>query len=437
MGNLDLAASVLSTGKAPMVLQAWRPVPVGRQPGLPSVRLRGEVPVDPAGGDFFRTVIEQRKRADPATEEGKRLGRFLKVLANSGAYGIFVEANPQELPPGETVPVAVYGPDDSPFGARAARPEAPGAFCFPPAAALITAGAKLILAQVERLVAGLGGTHVFCDTDSMAIVASEDGGLLPCPGGPHRTEDGREAVRALSWAEVEGVVGRLAALNPYDPAAVPGSVLKVEKVNFDPVTGQRRQLWCIGIAAKRYALVVREDGGIPIVVDHTRHGLGYLLDPSDPDDDEEPRGEQARWERALWAGIVRERLGLDADPLPWAERPAVTRLTVSSPWHLAAFAAANRGKPYADQGKPFNFMLSAPLAHQGRPTGVGSGDPFRLVAPFETDPRRWAWTTWTDLYSGRAYRVTADWPGGGDGVGGVQSLAAVAEAYPFHPEPKR
>jgi hypothetical protein len=121
----------------------------------------------------------------------------------------------------------------------------------------------------------------------------------------------------------------------------------------------------------------------------------------------------------------------------WFDRPAVTRLTVSSAWHLAAFAQANRGRPYAEQVKQFNFMLSAPLAHQGRPVGIELDEPFRLVAPFETDGRRWERMAWTSLYSGRSYGVTTDWPGGGEGVAGVNALGTVAEAYPFHPEPKR
>jgi hypothetical protein len=40
------------------------------------------------------------------------------------------------------------------------------------------------------------------DTDSMAIVARKRGGLVPCPGGPHPLPDGREAIQALTWAQV-------------------------------------------------------------------------------------------------------------------------------------------------------------------------------------------------------------------------------------------
>jgi hypothetical protein len=39
-------------------------------------------------------------------------------------------------------------------------------------------------------------------------------------------------------------------LNPYDLQAV-GSILKLEDVNFLP-TGERHQLWCYLISAKRY-----------------------------------------------------------------------------------------------------------------------------------------------------------------------------------------
>jgi hypothetical protein len=86
----DLVASKLLRGRAPRVRRALRLVPVGRQAGLQPVRLRGAVEVDPRDPeqDFFRTVIEERKRL-PASE--KWLDLFLKVLANSAVYGIYAE----------------------------------------------------------------------------------------------------------------------------------------------------------------------------------------------------------------------------------------------------------------------------------------------------------------------------------------------------------
>ena len=68
-----------------------------------------------------------------------------------------------------------------------------------------------MLATLEALVTIAGGSWAFCDTDSMAIVATETGGLVPCPGGPERDEHGRECVRALDFGQVDGIVRRFEA----------------------------------------------------------------------------------------------------------------------------------------------------------------------------------------------------------------------------------
>ena len=54
-----------------------------------------------------------------------------------------------------------------------------------------------MLALLECMVTSLGGTYAMEDTDSMAIVATESGGLVPCSGGPLRTGDEIEAI----WAQ--------------------------------------------------------------------------------------------------------------------------------------------------------------------------------------------------------------------------------------------
>ena len=107
-----------------------------------------------------------------------------------------------------------------------------------------------MLALLEQRVTALGGTYAMEDTDSMAIVATKSGGLVPCPGGPHRCADGREAVKASSWADVETISDAFRALNPYGHEASSLSVLEIEKDNFDPKTKTQRQLWCVAISAK-------------------------------------------------------------------------------------------------------------------------------------------------------------------------------------------
>jgi hypothetical protein len=203
----------------------------------------GTVDVDPAKEDFFKVVIEQRKglgrRQDLTAVEKKRLDKALKVLANSTSYGIYAEMQRQDS--ARESLVRCQSIDKEPFTCRVAHPDVPGEYCFPPLASLITGAARLMLALLEMRVTALGGTYAMEDTDSMAIVATKRGGLVPCPGGPHRMHDGRAALKSLSWSDVQKISDAFRTLNPYDHRVVSSSVLEIEKDNFDPITRQQRQ----------------------------------------------------------------------------------------------------------------------------------------------------------------------------------------------------
>jgi hypothetical protein len=429
----DLVTSTLLTGKPPRVIQAFRLVPHGTLSTLQPTSLGGVLPIDPRSDDFFRFVIEERKRVKQAKRQGEpvpeHLDPFLKVLANSGGYGIFAELNRQELPADERVAITVYGASDAPFSADTNAPEMPGRTCYPPLAALITSAARLMLALLEREVTDRGGSYAFCDTDSMAIVASEHGELVPCSGGLERLPDGMPAVRALSWTEVEAMVARFAALNPYDRAVVPGSILEVEEVNHDADSRARRQLWCYAISAKRYAMFTRDGDGVPQIVDegYSEHGLGHLLNPDDPESD------NREWIRTIWAGLVSEALGQPFASPAWLSRPAMSRITASSPQVLRPLD--QRQRPYAEAVKPFNFLVSPHVAPLGHPVGV---DPqhFHLIAPYTRDARQWTKLRWTDVYSGEAFRITTGSPAVGDATARVQSYGNVIARYRTHPEAK-
>jgi hypothetical protein len=78
--------------------------------------------------------------------------------------------------------------------------------------------------MLERAVRDMGGQIAAMDTDSAMIVSTKDRGLVPCAGGPHRLENyqapsGNAAIKALSWAEVEGIRERFEALNPWRDTA--------------------------------------------------------------------------------------------------------------------------------------------------------------------------------------------------------------------------
>jgi len=428
----DVIASAILTGRSPRVACAIRLVPVGVSHSLRPVRFGGTVAVDPVHDNFFKMAIEERKRPTNGQDprERARLDLALKIVANAGAYGIFAEFNRRELPNGESEEIFLYRPDGSRFHCRVAAPEEPGEFAFPPIAASVTAAARLMLSLTEHLVRNASGEYAFGDTDSMAVVATKTGGLVPCPGGPERLPDGRDAIRALSWTQVDMIRERFAKLNPYDRSAVPGSILRLEERNFDPAR-QQKQLWCWAISAKRYALFNwHEDGTVTLPGKPIEHGLGHLLNPVNPED---PNRD---WIRTLWEGILTEEVLGKPYPWPqWLSRPAVGRVTVSSQSRLRLFDSYNEGKAYPDQIKPFNFLLIAFVAPFGHPDGA---DPnrFQLVAPWCPDGRRWLEMMWIDRDSGKKFRVTTDGHSGGDGVARVKTYADVLAEYRVHPEEK-
>lgn len=426
----DVAASVLHTGHVPHIVDAFYIEPEGTLPHLAPTSLAGRVRIHPRERDFFTTVIEERKRvagrSDWTPAERDRTSHILKILANATSYGIYAEMHQQERD--EPMQVTCHGIDADPFACRVAHPEVAGEYCFPPLASLITAGARLMLALLEYAVVEAGGAYAMEDTDSMAIVATESGGLVACEGGPHRMPDGGPAVRALSWAQVRDLAGRFAALNPYDRSAVPGSVLKIEGENFDS-QDQQRQLYCYAISAKRYALFTRTPKGVPQLIKNTEHGLGHLRNPTDVDSDDRD------WIAQDWLTIIRRALGCRTRALPFADRPAMTRVTVSSPEVLRPLTLLNHGKPYAEQIKPFNFLLSPHIRALGHADGT---DPerFHLIAPYESDPARWTEMQWIDQYSGDSYRITTEGHHGGRGVVRVKTYADVLEEFEWHAESK-
>jgi hypothetical protein len=185
--------------------------------------------------------------------------------------------------------------------------------------------------ELEKAVSERGGTYAMEDTDSMAIVATEKGGAIS-------TGTKGKPMHALSWNEVKEISEQFSILNPYDRDAIPDSILKREDDNFEPHTKNQRQLFCLPISAKRYALFLQDKNGTPVLLrascpfcghknkatakicadpdchkpiqvnnDEDRwseHGLGHLLNPTDPE------SEDREWIAQAWLSIVRRALGL-------------------------------------------------------------------------------------------------------------------------------
>lgn len=384
----DLVAAKILSGKTPRVLEAWTfHASPEKLDTLRTVALRGEVPIDPRADDLYRVVIEQRLlRGDAGKNDAT--GYFLKILANSGSYGIFAEMNVHE---GEPDDMTIHGPDAQPFTVPVDNPEQPGTYCFPPVAACITGAARLMLALAERLVTHAGGAWVFCDTDSMAVVAAEHGGIFPCPGEAETTADGREGIRALTGQQIQEIRDRFRPLNPYAPAAFAGKPESERTILGIDQTG-----WCYSVAAKRYAIYDLGNDGRPCVTKASELVLGSYLPPDDRN--------SRQWIRELWEAILRDEYGLAYEEPDWFKQPAVVQLSVSTPhmWH--AFRHWNDGQPWARQVKPFGFVMKATWTRHGelweQPLFLANAG--ALIAPYESDRDRWHDIGWRFLRSSDA-----------------------------------
>ena len=432
----DVVASVLLTGRLPHIVDAFRIEARGQLKGLESCKLRGVVNVNPRKQDFFRVAIEERqrlrKRTDISMTEKQRLDKALKVLANASSYGIYAEMHRQESDRKQNV--TCHGIDSEPFHCRVAHPDVPGEYCFAPLGSLITGAARLMLALLEHSVVKLGGSYAMEDTDSMAIVATEHGGTIPCVGGKHGV------IKALSWKQVEEISNQFDALNPYDRDAVPTSILKLEDDNYDDPEKRehQRQLYCLAISAKRYALFLRDKRGSPVLLRKdvnnkedrwSEHGLGHLLNPTDPED------EDREWIALAWLGMIRKAVGLSTRNPTFGQQPAIGRTSITSPAVMRPLAKLNEGKTYVDKIKPFNFLVTCHVKSFGHPPGVDA-ERFHLIAPYEADSREWLKATWTDQYSGNDYRITTTGHHGDRHTARVKTYDEVLREYEIHPESK-
>ncbi len=169
----DLAAAVVATGRVPELVDAITFVPVGTQDGLRPIRIRSGRRIDLAqGDDLFVTLVAERDRAKRAAGRGSReqsrVAEVLKLVIEAVAFGQLARFDPPTSPTGGTV-CGPWGP------LRTRTPlERAGPWCWPPAAAGVCAGARLLLALARTEVEDCGATPVGFDTDAVAVAINGD-----------------------------------------------------------------------------------------------------------------------------------------------------------------------------------------------------------------------------------------------------------------------
>jgi hypothetical protein len=284
--------------------------------------------------------------------------------------------------------------------------------------------------MLEKSVRDAGGSYLFCDTDSMCIVASEKGELVPCIGGSRKSE-GRDVVRALSFKQVKAIAKKFNRLNPYNPEFV-REVLKIEDVNHvdGDTKNPLRRLMGYAIAAKRYALYTQTKGNIS-VAKASGHGLGFLFAPKriQPDEKSEHESNEdvPQWVVEAWDWLIRREFKLKAKTPTWLGLPAMMRMTMTSP------NVMRHNRP--DWLAPFNFFLF-PLISEvgGYPPGIEKSN-FNFIVPFESDRSKWSTLRGINLKDENIYRI-AMFPDGKRDTVVPESFRIILRQYLQHPEAK-
>ena len=340
------------TGKPLKILKAVKVVPYGVQSGLVPVKLRSEIKVDPRRDDLAVKLVELRSAIKSKSPE---LAGGLKVAANSVAFGIFSQLDVRPLDSRSRL--RVFSGEAEYLTPPTEIWERPSEFYCPVISSLVTGGSHLLCAMLERMVRDMGGQIAAIDTDSAMVPSNRDGGLVPCAGGPHRLAryqegSGNDAIRALSWTQVDSIRERFESLNPWRKT-LKAPFLKLENENFD-ADGNRQQLYFYGISAKLYCLFNLE-GSRLLVRKPSGHGLGFLQAPYTIADWQRKTGRKWNedlppWIYEAWHFVLSRELGLPHNPPSWLKQPAVMAVPITTPQILARLGI------FKDDIRPFTVM---------------------------------------------------------------------------------
>jgi len=347
----DLVASVLLTGKIPRILKSFKITPHTKPPSLKTVSLGPGVQLDPSDPKLFARLIEERKRLQERGEAA--LANGLKLIANTGCYGILVEFDPVCLSRKDaSLRSVLYAGDHTFEKVWHGRIERAGSWACPVIGSLVTAGGRLLLALLQWEVERRGGAFVWCALDAACIVAA---GAAPTTHPP-------AGIRPLTEKEFAAIQAAFQKLSPYDPARVP-QFLK-EEGRGD----------AFAIAPNRYCL---RDGEAAFVK-MTLHGLGGVLAP-------EAESLKA-FGAELWAALLS-----GTSPPAWDQEPLRRLFPIRKPatWQrIRKEGRRGRGKgkkPYPQQIKPFNTLQSVQRQQLFGPKR-NPGEVQQVFAPYPTTP---------------------------------------------------
>ncbi|MGH9917830.1 MAG: hypothetical protein ACRD6W_02995, partial [Nitrososphaerales archaeon] len=250
--------------------------------------------VVPAGDNPVAALVRLRP------EEGvdDRLRACIRGITNPAAWGIFARLDQ--------------------YRAGGGLSEKYAAWSWPVPGSCLPAIVGMWLAMIDRAVTDAGGAVVCRDTDGLAIVSSPASGMVELSE--------RRVIRALSWGEVDALLRRFDALDPFGDG---GAFWSTERDDADG-----RPLHLLSLGPKRYVKCLPDGARGFAVIGGTQHGLSGSV------------ADAPGWQRDAWVRCAHEyavaratgpELGWRA---PWDEGaeqpfPVLRRFSAASPDALA------------------------------------------------------------------------------------------------------
>jgi hypothetical protein len=302
--GFDLAVAAIEdlhrggAGRIPEIVEAWTFTFGPRLRGLQPVSFPRGWTWDPRRPTTYRSrdgrtwgnlylllaAMRLAAKSDPGLTAAERFRRrgVLKIASVAGAFGMFAATVPLSHPkPGTPHRVVIA---DGIITLDHETPERPGAWAFPPGAALVEGTGRLLLTLLMHEVRIRGGAMVQVDTDGGFIAATCEGELIDVEG---------EALRALSFAQVQEVRDRFQRIArwtglPILPDRIEGgrlvkcheppSLLKVEDTMVGP-EGRLGDYRCYAPGLRRFG-IFPADGSTDGLWRVSENTIGAMVNPT-------------------------------------------------------------------------------------------------------------------------------------------------------------
>jgi len=123
----------------------------------------------------------------------------------------------------------------------------------------------------------------------------------------------------------------------------------------------------LGIASKRYVMFARDEDGEPDVdaMEGKLHGLGHitkLFENLETEEDKDAGRKVTEWHHFFWMDVINYiegKLSQEEVEGIYGRKREITKMSIRTSIVLSHFREFNKGKPWEEQIKPYNFFLKA------------------------------------------------------------------------------